>query len=80
MRKGQRVARSWFKVLGSGTAQRAKCCELQGRNTLSILRIKLKLHFEPNVEPDPRGIGSAPMKWALHFIGQAFHRASAEIG
>ena len=24
---------------------------------------------------DPRGIGFAPMKYALHFIGQAFHRA-----
>jgi hypothetical protein len=24
---------------------------------------------------DLRGIGFAPMKYALHFIGQAFHRA-----
>jgi hypothetical protein len=24
---------------------------------------------------DPGGIGSAPMKYASHFIGQAFHRA-----
>jgi hypothetical protein len=24
---------------------------------------------------DPGEIGSAPMKYALHFIGQAFHRA-----
>jgi len=39
-----------------------------GRNTFSISRIKLKLHFVHNVETDPRGIGSA------------FHRASAEIG
>ncbi len=39
-----------------------------GTNTLSILRIKLKLHFVQNVEPDPREIGFA------------FHRAGTEIG
>ena len=38
------------------------------RNTLSISRIKLKLHFVHNVETDPREIGSA------------FHGAGAEIG
>ena len=38
----------------------------QGRNTWSISRIKVKLHFVQNVEIDPREIGSA------------FHRASAE--
>ncbi len=35
---------------------------------MSILRIKLKLHFVQNVEPDPREIGFA------------FHRAGTEIG
>ena len=39
-----------------------------GRNTLSILRIKLKLHFVQNVEPDPREINFA------------FHGAGTEIG
>jgi len=38
------------------------------RNTLSILRVKLKLHFVQNVEPDPGEIGFA------------FHRAGTEIG
>jgi hypothetical protein len=38
------------------------------RNTLSILRIALKLHFVQNVEPDPREIGSA------------FHGAGTETG
>jgi hypothetical protein len=38
------------------------------RNTLSILRIKLKLLCEQNVEPDPREIGFA------------FHKAGTEIG
>jgi len=27
----------------------------------------------------PRGIGSAPIKYALHFIGQAFHGAGREM-
>jgi hypothetical protein len=39
-----------------------------GIHTWSISRIKLKLHFVHNVEPDPREIGFA------------FHRAGAEIG
>jgi len=38
------------------------------RNALSILRIKLKLHFVQNVEPDPREISFA------------FHGAGTEIG
>jgi hypothetical protein len=38
------------------------------KNTLSILRIKLKLLCEQNVEPDPREIGFA------------FHKAGTEIG
>jgi len=38
------------------------------RNTWSILRIKLKLLCEQNVEPDPKEIGFA------------FHRAGTEIG
>ncbi len=38
------------------------------RNTSSILRIALKLHFVQNVEPDPREICSA------------FHGAGTEIG
>jgi hypothetical protein len=31
-------------------------------------------------ESDPREIGFAPMKYVLHFIGQAFHGAGADIG
>jgi hypothetical protein len=48
-----------FRSYGAGGA---------GRDTLSILRIKLKLHCVQKVEPDPREIGFA------------FHRAGTEIG
>jgi len=32
-----------------------------------------------SLESDPKGIGLAPMTYALHIIGQAFRSASTEL-